>query len=597
MSSQVELTFHDPATKLSSTEKFDFIVVACDPRTLPFASLTPHESIVNDSLSSYTFRTSLYKGRRPKAPQLPNTSPSGPREETPNYVVRFDPEPLAALDGQVYGFRDEVMARDPNYSPSANGVTWLTTYQLEGLPLLGRDVKEVEKELNKKRNKVIGKDGLDWIDFLPVEEKGQMQPEVGEIVDYFPHFEKDGLEMLLPWKIKEEQGKNCTLYVSAFTSFESVLHIYLYQRELMREDGEVMQKYFPKDKKARIAVIGAGPSGILFASLFLRKRGYDNFVIYEKTERFGGKTLTHRRRAPADKNTIVPCELGTCYLSLGYEPMFDLFEEYDAGRIVELDRDGFKFRSIIDPDVAKTKEERENGIDFGKWTLRRNGPIEFIERISFLKAAIRYVAVHYATMGMGLEDSMPFVPPTEANVLENLGRLLGLVNDENDDDKEDGKVNTKSLYKTLMKKEEKKEKGFFSWVSSIDDVIMDKLDDWIQVDELEKACRNVFNMSFATYLDENKMSDLKSTFIYAYQVQGYGTIERIPAYYGLIWVNPGMLLGEVRQLFSTDPDAKERGGVNVLTEGWLRLWEQMVAKEKLDIQFKTNIVKVKRKIG
>lgn len=45
------------------------------------------------------------------------------------------------------------------------------------------------------------------------------------------------------------------------------------------------------DKNARICIIGAGPAGTS-AAMYLEKAGYDNYVIYEKSGRVGGKCLS-----------------------------------------------------------------------------------------------------------------------------------------------------------------------------------------------------------------------------------------------------------------------------------------------------------------
>lgn len=42
------------------------------------------------------------------------------------------------------------------------------------------------------------------------------------------------------------------------------------------------------DKKTRIAIIGGGPAG-LSAGMYLEQKGYENYVIYEKTDHVGGK--------------------------------------------------------------------------------------------------------------------------------------------------------------------------------------------------------------------------------------------------------------------------------------------------------------------
>lgn len=42
------------------------------------------------------------------------------------------------------------------------------------------------------------------------------------------------------------------------------------------------------DKKTRIAILGGGPAG-LGAAMYLEKKGYENYVVYEKTDHVGGK--------------------------------------------------------------------------------------------------------------------------------------------------------------------------------------------------------------------------------------------------------------------------------------------------------------------
>ncbi|CDF32180.1 unnamed protein product [Chondrus crispus] len=489
------------------------------------------------------------------------------------------------MAGDVYGMRDEVMARDERYRPSPNGVTWVTTYQLDGAPLLGRDEGEVARVLDGRRDAQVRDPAVEWIDFVP-EDAATPQPEETLLTDYFPHFHAAELEEHLPWKVRDAQGDNSTAYVSSFTCFEAVLHIYLYQEMLMGGGVGNIDHRFPKDKKARIAVIGAGPSGILFASQHLVKNGYDNFVILEASDRFGGKTRTVHREAPAEPGRNVPCELGTCYLSLGYEPMFHLFEQYDAGQVVALDKDTNQFRSIIDLDVAKTQEERENGVEYGDWTLRKNGRFKLWEQLEMYVAGIRYLVVHYATMGMTMNDCMPVEPPTELNVLENLQRLLKEAIEQSDeaDEKE---VPAKDLL-GVLKKEKREEdstplkaRGLFDLMDDFGQD-MDDVKAMVSVDGLKKACRNVLNTTFGQFLDDNDMDELRSVFTYGYQVQGYGTLDVIPAYYGMVWMTPAVLTGNIRQLFNADEAASQRGTVNVASKGWLTLWEKMVERDLKD---------------
>ena len=45
------------------------------------------------------------------------------------------------------------------------------------------------------------------------------------------------------------------------------------------------------DKNIRIAIIGGGPAG-LSAGMYLEQKGYENYVIYERLNRVGGKCNT-----------------------------------------------------------------------------------------------------------------------------------------------------------------------------------------------------------------------------------------------------------------------------------------------------------------
>ena len=78
----------------------------------------------------------------------------------------------------------------------------------------------------------------------------------------------------------------------------------------------------------RICVVGAGPAGIHMA-LSLKKKGYKNITIFEKTDRVGGKCFD------IDFGGIVQPE-GAVFLNGDYfGEMVELGEKYGAGKIVE----------------------------------------------------------------------------------------------------------------------------------------------------------------------------------------------------------------------------------------------------------------------
>jgi cation diffusion facilitator CzcD-associated flavoprotein CzcO len=83
----------------------------------------------------------------------------------------------------------------------------------------------------------------------------------------------------------------------------------------------------PADKPLRIAIIGAGMSGIL-AAIKLRESGYDDVVLYEKAERLGG---TWR------ENTYpgIGCDVPSHLYSYTFEPNPDWSHHYSPGEEIQ----------------------------------------------------------------------------------------------------------------------------------------------------------------------------------------------------------------------------------------------------------------------
>lgn len=524
--SPISITYDTPE-RSNVSEDFDFLVVACDPRNLNVTDRTRFENKINDVLHSHTFHTSLFAVERPNREEtVPvGLEPNGPPQT--NYAVRFDPITLERMDGSVYGFRDEVMARDDSFQPSANSNTWAVTYQIEDRALIGRDWKETEMALNKIRDHDLRSSG--WVDWNPKEVSSEIT------VDYFAHFKSDQLDRKMPWELVDKQGENRTLYVASFTCFESVLHCYLYQNMLMRQSH--VKKRFPSEKNSRIAVIGAGPAGLLFASQQLKAKGYNNYKIFEASHRYGGKTVTEYRKAPAEPSREVPCELGTCYLSSAYFPLYELFSRYVAGDVLALDRGSNAFRSIIDPKLAQNEQERMDGIEYGAWsTYVKNGISTAAEGSeAIVRASVLYTLYHVCAMGMTPEDPMPSKPPSKLRSIKNVFRVLRWIGV--DDRAQDvirlgignifgAIVNGDNAFKPDNDPVGVEEARIFS-------DMCEKADVDIELGEILRMFTiDPLKVTFEEFLDQLGMAALKPTLVYAYQVQGYGTLTRIPAYYG-----------------------------------------------------------------
>jgi hypothetical protein len=93
----------------------------------------------------------------------------------------------------------------------------------------------------------------------------------------------------------------------------------------------------------------------------------------------------------------------------------------------------------------------------------------------------------------------------------------------------------------------------------------------------------IFSKTFAKFLDDNEMGVFKGYFDYAYEVQGYGALDKIPAYYGLVWITPNIAW-----------PWGETAGVTAWRKGWENVWEQMVVKLSLKVLLNTEVLAIAR---
>ena len=57
------------------------------------------------------------------------------------------------------------------------------------------------------------------------------------------------------------------------------------------------------NKNDRICIIGGGPAGIS-AAVFLEQKGYENYVIYEKLNKVGGKSYSPKIEVNGEERTV-----------------------------------------------------------------------------------------------------------------------------------------------------------------------------------------------------------------------------------------------------------------------------------------------------
>ena len=339
-------------------EEFDAVMIACQPVQLEGAmKFTALEKASFDLLRNSWFFTTLVRANKPATEKEQRLSEWGNWDE--------------ALSGNIQGRREEFNARNPGpYIPDDVAKTYYTVYQQKENPAPPKTVEELQAELEKIRDETLKDKNNNF--FLD-------QPEyVGTpwMSTYFPHFDSAHIEHV--WKMYNLQGFNSTFYIASAMCFESVLHVYEYGRLLAAKFRDA----FSPDKK--IAIIGAGPAGLLWSSMYLSD--YKNITILEKSDRYGGKTRTEHHKL--SDGTDVVCELGTCYLSAAYQHMVEDFKK--AGFFKDSEEIGLGKYNLI----RGHKEWRKVIIDGQAEKFNA-----FEKPIRSFESMYRYKALHIEIMG------------------------------------------------------------------------------------------------------------------------------------------------------------------------------------------------------
>lgn len=146
--------------------------------------------------------------------------------------------------------------------------------------------------------------------------------------------------------------------------------------------------------KDKIAIVGAGPSGIHMAAA-LRELGFTNIDVYEKQNRIGGKSMSMND----PKNTVQ--ELGSCCIGPGYESnIIELIEKYAPGTLVRR-----KFASVW-------LDDRPDSILYTSYVIketmqhfRLKSPAEAMVKLGELIA--KYSQIHMQMFGTYEFELMP----------------------------------------------------------------------------------------------------------------------------------------------------------------------------------------------
>jgi hypothetical protein len=485
-----------------STVKMDceLLVVACDPRNLyNICDYTPTESGIFDKLENFTFHTTLLKVKVP-----------GPQD----HAVIFAPNSLEEMVGNVYGFRNESAKQFGLDKANEMAYNLVTVYQLEGSLPTPSSAKEFEKILKQQ---------LKDIDWWPFSDEYQILKSV--TTPYFDHFSNDDLKDGLPWKLLNQQGQNNTLYVHAFTCFESVLDCWAYA-ELMMSSVHSARLALPAKLDASIVILGAGASGLLFA-VRLKRLGYTNINILESTDRYGGKTHTIVEDGPFPSGSTekTVCELGACYLSPAYSPMTkDLKEFLEGNTQIDFAGNDSDFRGMVTEGEFPTGFKVDPVVGYTEYVLLKaeaesklhNNKIDkAIVSIELASDLAKYALLHWEIMGD--HKPMPLKPPM----------------------------------------------AFLQEHSS---------------------------KTFIQFLEHHDLLALVGMLQYGYEVQGYGSLNNTPAYYGLVWITPMV----TNTILLDSLGLEDKPVVTAWTNGWGDLWDQVVKKEGLSITYLAETTSIKR---
>jgi hypothetical protein len=492
------------------TKEFALLVIACDPRSLiGVCDYSAEEITTFKELVNFTFHTTLMKVTVNRKTWLP-------------HGVIFAPTPLNSMNGSVYGFRNESAKQFGLDLAEGMEHNLVTVYQLLGVtdPVWTPD--QFEKVL---------KDQLTRLAWWPFGEHYDILTSV--TTPYFNHFPGEVLRAGKPWDLLGNQGARGTLLVHASTCFESALHCWGYAG-LMLENIPGAKQALPSDKDAPIAIVGAGVSGLLFATR-LTRLGYTNIEMLEATGQYGGKTHTIIEDGPYPPGHQQPivCELGTCYLSPAYAPMVDDLSPYlECNEQIDFTEGRPTFRGIATEGQLPPDFKADAVMNFADYVILKavaemGKPNNELSRLE----AKLLLAIDLATYGVLHSFFVGWNPPMPAARPHSLDGAFG-------------------------------------------------------------------QQTFGDFLRAQGLKAMWGSLQYGYEVQGYGKLTDIPAYYGLLWITPpttwAILVDALPDWILELFELKTEPVVTAWSKGWGNLWDQIVNKQKLKITLNAEITQVVR---
>ena len=557
----------------TEAQTFDYLVVAANPRELMGYGLSTPIGKPDEPTPKVLAPTLKEEAIYGKEGHMQNVyfqttvikaSPVNPKPTKPPHVVLFSPTLNDHAIGEVMGYRSETLLAKDHEETLKDDKTvtseYLTLYQLADLspnpdPLAPKCEFTSKADLQRKFFDTFIKDPPSWFPYTVP----QQVPTVFH-TPYFNRFTDESLNKGLPWDLLDIQGQNYTTFTHGSSCFESVLQIYQYLEMLKQKGG------LPTDKTASVAIVGAGPSGLLSA-LFLWRKGFTDITVFEKNHDpeedkpnlYAGKTRTVVKTQGVDKQEVV-CEMGTCYLSPSYGPMVDDLKDFFDGTMYAVDGNVYPLDQNPDLDprfraLIPTGQFRKGGpvqrfaALLGEGFTNLEQPIDFGEYV-ILKAMDETCT--------GPPDHGPFggkVSHLEAKVTYEAQRLQCKI----------------ELGMDIVKYNRIHKKLFGGSTP-------------FPADRISETNMKKTKMTepFHDWLELHGLLRLTGFLQYGYSVQGYGTLDRIPAWYGLVWIQPKTMCqalnDDIRAAltkFVPQLDLDEKGTVFALKRGWGQVWDNM----------------------
>jgi len=566
-------------------QRFHHLVVAANPRELMGYGLSVPAGTKPDKILTMV----------PTAEEAAIYSPEGemyntyfqttvlrvPAPASPTaHIVAFRPESITPAKGDVAGYRNET--RKTYWLKDKPAEEYLTFYQLSD-PKYGPVTKAALKE--KFETFINCKTPPAWWPYkLPL--KGPLgQIETVFNTPYFNRFSAKSLKAGLPWKLLDLQGKHNTTFTHASSCFESVLHIYLYLQMLDAQGG------LPADPTAKVAIVGAGPSGLLSAHLLVKK-GFKDITIFEKNHNpdedqpslYAGKTRTHVIELnDADKETVT-CEMGTCYLSPSYKPMVDDLQAFFNGTMYGPKGKGMGNVFPIDQNPVYDPKFRCMITD-GQFLP--NGPVQLFANLLGGGKTVPAVTHKGVTP---IDQPMDFGEYVILKAMEETchgppqGPLL-----EVEADWALKKLETMAGIPLDMHKYDILHKKYLG----------DCVAEPFPAKQPSPTTMTHLTMTFYEWLQFHDLKRMVGFLQYGYEIQGYGSLTTIPVWYGLMWIQPSTIRQSIEDNIGKMivPGYKAKGEVFALKKGWGQVWDNMrpaLQEKGVKFQWSADITSIER---